>query len=379
MKIVVYAICKNESGFVDRWMDSMQEADRVIVLDTGSTDDTVQKLRSRGARVYEEQFSPWRFDTARNRSLELVDDDADLCVCTDLDEYFLPGWRAELERVWSPGVTQVRYPYVWSFRADGSDGVTFWYEKIHARHGYKWTHPVHEVLSWIGEGTPGKTADAPGMRLEHHPDPAKSRGQYLPLLELSVREDPDDDRNTHYLGREYFYYRRWDDCIRTLKKHLAMPNALWADERAASMRYIASSYSHKGQPDEAVRWYLRAAAEAPHLREPLTDLALELYYQKDWHGVLFAAGRALRITKRPRTYICEADAWGSLPWDLMAVAYYNIGRNTLALEYALQALELDPGNERLQNNVRLLRELEDAAALPPVFRDSNQLPGENAE
>ena len=162
MKIVVYAICKNESGFVDRWMDSMQEADRVIVLDTGSTDDTVQKLRSRGARVYEEQFSPWRFDTARNRSLELVDDDADLCVCTDLDEYFLPGWRAELERVWSPGVTQVRYPYVWSFRADGSDGVTFWYEKIHARHGYKWTHPVHEVLSWIGEGTPGKTVDAPG-------------------------------------------------------------------------------------------------------------------------------------------------------------------------------------------------------------------------
>ena len=44
-----------------------------------------------------------------------------------------------------------------------------------------------------------------------------------------------------------------------------------------------------------------------------------------------------------------------------------------------QALELDPGNERLQNNVRLLRELEDAVALPPVFRDSNQLPGENAE
>ena len=76
----------------------------------------------------------------------------------------------------------MRYPYVWSFRADGSDGVTFWYEKIHARHGYKWTHPVHEVLSWIGEGTPGKTVDAPGMRLEHHPDPAKSRGQYLPLL-----------------------------------------------------------------------------------------------------------------------------------------------------------------------------------------------------
>ncbi len=51
MKIVVYAICKNESGFVDRWMDSMQEADRVIVLDTGSTDDTVQKQVLRGGSL----------------------------------------------------------------------------------------------------------------------------------------------------------------------------------------------------------------------------------------------------------------------------------------------------------------------------------------
>ena len=356
MKITVYAISKNESQFVDRWMDSMQEADQVVVLDTGSEDDTVEKLRARGARVTREEIVPWRFDTARNRSLELVDDDTDLCVCTDLDEYFLPGWRARLEQVWSPGITQVRYPYVWSFRADGSDGVTFWYEKIHARHGYRWTHPVHEVLQWVGSGAPGRTADAPGIRLEHHPDPSKSRGQYLPLLELSVREDPDDDRNTHYLGREYFYYGRWDDCIRTLKKHLSMPRARWADERAASMRYIARAYSRKGQPDEALRWLLRAAAEAPHLREPLTDLAMELYRQQDWEGMLFACGRALRLTNRPRTYICEADAWGSLPWDLSAVAYANTGRDEQALDCALKALELAPTEERLRENVRILRE-----------------------
>ena len=41
MKVVVYAICKNEAQFVDRWMDSMGEADQVVVLDTGSEDDTV--------------------------------------------------------------------------------------------------------------------------------------------------------------------------------------------------------------------------------------------------------------------------------------------------------------------------------------------------
>ena len=48
MKIVVYAICKNESQFVARWMDAMSEADEIVVLDTGSSDDTVSLLRDRG-------------------------------------------------------------------------------------------------------------------------------------------------------------------------------------------------------------------------------------------------------------------------------------------------------------------------------------------
>ena len=48
-RIAVYAICKNESQFVDRWMDSMSEADQVVVLDTGSTDDTVERLKKSGA------------------------------------------------------------------------------------------------------------------------------------------------------------------------------------------------------------------------------------------------------------------------------------------------------------------------------------------
>ena len=43
------------------------------------------------------------------------------------------------------------------------------------------------------------------------------------------------------------YRGRWDDCIRTLKDHLNMPTALWRDERAASMRYIAKSYWEKGE------------------------------------------------------------------------------------------------------------------------------------
>ena len=354
MKIVVYAICKNEEQFVDRWMDSMSEADEVVVLDTGSTDDTVQRLRDRGARVEVEVISPWRFDAARNRSMELVPEDADICVCTDLDEVFHPGWRALLEAAWRPGDSQAVYRYTWSFNPDGSEGVVFWYEKAHSRRGWRWTHPVHEVLTWTGEGRQGRKVTVEGMQLDHRSDPTKSRAQYLPLLELSVEEDPNDDRNLHYLGREYMYRGRWDDCIRTLERHLAMPSATWADERAASMRFIAHSWAMKGERQLARDWYLRAIAQAPHLREPYTDLALLLYEDGQWEGVLYFTGCALAITRRPRTYICEAAAWGSLPHDLRAIALFQTGRLEEALAEAREALALEPGNQRLADNVSLL-------------------------
>ncbi len=355
MKIAVYAICKNEAAFVDRWVDSMSEADSIVVLDTGSSDGTAQRLRARGVQVTVQTVAPWRFDTARNLSLSLVPEDTDICVCTDLDEVFAPGWREQVERAWAPGTGQARYRYTWSFGPDGAEGVVFYQEKMHRRQGYRWIHPVHEILQWTGEGSPGPTVTAAGVQLNHYPDESKSRAQYLPLLELAAAEAPEDDRCAHYLGREYLYHCRWDDCIAALTRHLSMPSARWRDERAASMRYMAQAYLQKGQWERARSWYLYAIAEAPHLREGYMDLAQLLYEEKQWEGVLYFTGCALAIDRRPMSYICEAKAWGSLPHDLRAIAFYKTGRYTLALAEAETAWKAEPGNRRLQENVAQLQ------------------------
>ncbi len=73
--------------------------------------------------------------------------------------------------------------------------------------------------------------------------PKQEPGTVPALLELAVEEDPNNDRNVHYLGREYFFfYRRWEESIAMLKRHLALPTATWADERCASMRLLAKDY-----------------------------------------------------------------------------------------------------------------------------------------
>ena len=154
---------------------------------------------------------------------------------------------------------------------------------------------------------------------------------------------------------------RWDDCIRTLKRHLEMPTALWADERAASMRYIARCYKEKGERQQARNWYFQAIAQAPHLREPYMDLAQLLYDDQNWDGVLYFTGCALSITQRPRTYICEVAAWSSLPHDLRTIALFRTGRIRESLEEARQALAMEPESPRFQGNVELLERLAEQA------------------
>lgn len=144
MRVAVYTIAKNEEQFVERWAASAADADHILLVDTGSTDGTVETARDL-VTVQQILVRPWRFDDARNAALALVPD-VDLCIALDMDEVLLPGWRDHLEQL-PVNVTRPRYKYVWSWNDDGTEGLTYGGDKIHARQGYRWRHPVHETLT----------------------------------------------------------------------------------------------------------------------------------------------------------------------------------------------------------------------------------------
>jgi glycosyltransferase involved in cell wall biosynthesis len=342
MRVAVYAIAKNESKHVERWAKSAQDADHIILLDTGSSDNTVALAEVMGVTVHTQVFDPWRFDTARNASLELVPDDVDYCIALDLDEILVDGWRAALEKAHAEGWTRPRYQYTWSWNDDGTPGLVYGGDKIHARHGYFWKHPVHEVITPSGVETQGWV----DLQIEHHPDHTKSRAQYLPLLALSVQEDPDDDRNAYYYARELMFAGQNDESVREFYRYLALPTATWDAERSKAMRFLA-----KLEPARAEHWLLRATAEAPHRREPWVDLAEYYHNMKMWPLSLGAAMRALDVKEKPLEYLCEEHAWGAQPYDLAAIAAYWIGNKDLAAIMGTKALELSPGNVRLSRNL----------------------------
>ncbi len=353
MKIAVYAISKNEEMFVERFMRGASEADGVFVLDTGSSDKTVETLKKCGAVVEKREIKPWRFDEARNLSLALVPKDVDLCVCVDLDEVLEKGWRKKIEENYVQNTKQVKYRYIWSHLADGRDGYVFWADKVHVREGFVWINPVHEVLKFVGTDYSFQYID---FRLDHYPDESKSRACYLPLLEEAVREQPENDRNMHYLGREYMFRGMFEKAIETLKKHLEMKSSVWADERSASLRFIGVCYKRLGDRQSAEKYYIKSALEAPYLREPYLYLA-ELYFEdNNYVGTLFACEKALKIKERSMSYINEPKCYGELPFDYASCSCCELGLYERALDYVNSALDFCPDDERLLANKKFILE-----------------------
>lgn len=350
-KICVYAICKNEEKYVDTWYNSVKEADKIFVLDTGSSDNTYNLLKDKDKVIIKrEVISPWRFDTARNRSLDMVDKDTDICVCIDLDEVLLPGWRKLLEESWNEDTTRALYTYNWRLEK-GVPLVSFYLDKIHSRHGYKWTHPVHEVLTPMVKENKIIIKD---IILNHYPDPEKSRSNYLPLLEMSVNEDPEDDRNMHYLGREYMYYQKYNAAIDTLIRHLNLKSATWKDERAASMRFIGRCYSYLERYDEAILWYKKAIKEAPYLRDAYVELALLYYNLNDYNKVIYYTNKALNIKNKNMTYINEIFSWDNTIYDIRSIAFYYMGKYKASLKNINIAITMNDDDERLLNNKKII-------------------------
>ena len=324
-KICVYAICKNEEKFVERWVNSVKEADEIYVLDTGSMDNTVEELKKRGVIVSQKEINPWRFDVARNLSLDMVPNDADICVCIDLDEVLEVGWRKKLEKIWNIDINRLRYNYNWSLDDKNNPIVNFYIEKIHNRNNYIWTHPVHEILKYTGDGTE-KFITTDDITVNHYPDNNKSRSNYLPLLELSVKESPNNDRNMHYLGREYMYYGKWNECIDTLIKHLNLKSSTWKDERCASMRFIARSYKNLGRVEESRMWYDKAINEAPYLRDSYVERGILEYELDNYKEASKYLNDALNINSHEKTYINEIFSWDNTIYDMLSICMFYLNR-----------------------------------------------------
>lgn len=365
-KICIYAICKNEIKFVDKWLASMSEADYIVVLDTGSTDGTYEKLKEdpRVTKVVQKRIKPWRFDKARNESMKLVPDDANILFCTDLDEVLEPGWGDIIRNSWTEQTLRGHYRYVWSHTSTGAPGLTFWYDKMHTR-DYKWYFPVHEVLGGIENQWGMDALEKQGrlvdfgdkVVLHHYPDPAKSRANYMDLLKLRAKENPEEAYSQYLLAREYGVYKQYDEALALFDKTLELEDINHKPlVKYIILGYMGDIYRMKGNYLTAITCYTSQILENNTYREPYIELAETYNLMGMYNTAVGYVEDAMKRTFQHFDWTEREQVWNAKPYDVLSIAYYYLEEYDKGLEAALKALQMDPLNTRIQKTYLALLE-----------------------
>lgn len=351
-KICLYAIAKNESKNVDDWYESVKEADAVAVLDTGSTDDTVAKLKSHGIIVGEKKYDQFRFDQARNDSMELIPEDCNIRFTIDLDERLEPGWSDIVRKEWIDGVHE-RGNYSYIFQDEGHYEISRnW---MHSKN-WSWLYPCHEVMKRNGSiwYTEDEQLDLHGKVVVHHwPDPSKPRSSYMDLLKLRLDENPDDDMSYVYLLREKWIYRQYLEIASHPSRIYREIQNFGPQQRAAALVYLGDALCAISDTETGIRCYRDAIWSNPEARAGYIRMAKVLIRQRRYREakdvLIDCEKRSQRSVKW--VWVDTNSMWGYELYDLLAQACLGLGEYSEAVEYGTKASEMEPSNSQLRKNL----------------------------
>lgn len=380
----VVSVLRNEARALPRLLASLDgfrsKGGEVVVLDTGSTDETVRLAAEAGCVVAR---APSRF----NRTLTAEQAARITRALSRNGESFVgPGDRIfNLAGARNAADALARNPYVMA--VDGSDVVeamdveaidariregkaeVLLFETRRLQHG-QWVLEQRNYLHdqrhtrWFGRAhnqvVPVRSRHHPvslslprdHLRVTHHTDETKLRGHQLTGLALDVLEWPQASQRRLLLGHELLA-RGFSHSALALFEGLDQ-SSISNSARSAALSAAAACLARiRGQSDEAVSdLFFRAARRDPGHRHPLLQLARLALDAGNLQGAVCFANAALAIPPRISFTQLEEDLRAG-PHAILYWALLWLGRRDEAREHHRICLAMAPENAVYREHARL--------------------------
>ena len=234
-------IVKNAGeNFRDILTQNIPYFDRWTILDTGSTDNTVEiindVLKNKRGSLYEEPFINFR--ESRNRALELAGTECVFNIMLD-DTYVLKNdLRTFLQFARGDDVVD-------SYSLVIEDGDTQYTSNriTKSSRGLKYINIIHEIIQTknnLNVSIPYINGYINDVFSPYMKERTNQRKQHdIELLEKMYEDDPDDPRALYYLGDSYICMKDWENAIKYFKQRVAHPKKGFKNEIQDSLYYIA--------------------------------------------------------------------------------------------------------------------------------------------
>jgi len=342
-------IVKNAEATFDRCLSTFKEiSDEIIVVDTGSTDRTLEIARKYTDKIY---YFPWidDFSAARNFSFEKCT--KDFINWCDSDDYILP---EDIQKVKSLDFSDkeiIVCNYEYAHDEYDRSICTVPRERFTRRDLFtsgkvRWEGEIHEFL------TLGGNLHVSDVSTHHNKQHGTSE-RNLKILEKVVKKK-DSSRNVYYLGKELFEFGRYDESIKYLDMFVARTDGFWEDVYHAHYK-LAVIYFEKKDEHKFKYHIFESLKIEDRWAEPFFLLGL-FYMNRGYTERAISYYKMCLNVKRSKdmlaSYQPEYNTW--LPCLNLALSYNFLGDTKSAYEYNEKVLEYRPNDPRALSNREIL-------------------------
>jgi len=263
MKLSVAMIVKNEEEMLGACIASVEEADEIIICDTGSIDKTlevIEKLQMLCPQIKSFTDYTWNDNFAEARNHALAKCTGDWVLTIDADDTLEPGGIEKIRDIIAKHPEQLCFNVQYkATTGTHSHKIPVLYKKCKEVY---WKGAIHNHLSVAATIDAGVVINF-GYSPAHKLDPDRA----FRILKKEVEANRTAPRNMYYLAREYSYKYDWIHCLYWADEHLKYGK--WALELADAHLLKARSLWHLQRGEEARDACLQAIKYNTNFREAL--------------------------------------------------------------------------------------------------------------
>ena len=349
-------IVKNEEKHIARCLDSVAGlVEEIVIVDTGSTDRTVEIASGYTTKVYS---YPWKddFSDARNHSFSKAS--MEYCMWMDADDVLEASEKEkflQLKQSLPPDIDIVMMKYNTSFDEAGKPSFSYFRERwIRNCTEYRWIGAVHEVIPPNGRVIYSEIAVSHKKTGTGNPD--RNLNIYRKIISEGKLLDP---RQQYYYGRELYYHKQYEEAASVLENFLLLADG-WIENKIEACSICADCYFRLGQESAALTTLLRSMS----FDLPRAELCCEIGKYFLEHGnckvAIYWYETALNTPKNEYSggFILP-DCHDYIPFLQLCVCYDKLGDRQKAKEYNEKAGTCKPYSQAYLYNKRYFEDVFD--------------------
>jgi len=346
-------IVKNEEDVIGRCLDCVQGiVDEIIVVDTGSNDDTKEIVKGYTSKLYD---FPWIDDFAAARNFAFSKATKSYILWLDADDVILEADREKflvLKNTFDPSIDSVTMHYHLSQDENGQITSSLRRSRLVKRaNNFKWIGAVHEYLE-VGGSIINSEVAITHCAISHDSD----RNLHIYETRLAKGETF-SPRDLYYYANELLEHGRHEDAIRFYQKFLETKQG-WIEDNIAACGKVADCFLALNKSDKHLEYIYKAFNYDTPRAEFCCRLGFHHLQANELKQAAFWYKVATQL-ERP------ADCWGMmnhacwtwLPHLQLCLCYDKLGKHDLAYEHNQIAAGFAPENPSVLYNRRYFESL----------------------